>query len=962
MKRQRSRSPKSSAKLRGVQQEVVLLRETTDNMLCFAVPGSPSRRTYRAVLEVTPINLALKAAEEQEALIERFAALLKSLTFSLQVLVRNSRLDLAPYLHRLHAGPPHGVPDAPGWTMLAGSLADLLGRIAAERTLIERHMYVIVPAPHHVLQAQRESWFPAWFPGQRRARQVRREAERVQIAQELTLRVEALSQQLATCGLVTRRVTTPDLTRLFYACLTPERALAHPLTADSLAQVGRPFSRRRLQSVQDEDSGETMAQQTFEEEGKPATERLSRDPFLPDVPVPDLLPLVDLLSPECVEITPDAVRIGQEYACGLALTTCPREVSFDGWLAPLLLHDGVMDIAFHYHPQDTATMKRQLQRHRAGHRSGRQFNQRQGRADDPDALVAEEDISRLLNDLARTRERVLDLGWYILLRATGRNHLPEYRRRLMAVLSQLSLDTGAHATTFEQAEALHACLPEGRDTLMRTQTLDSTTLATMFPFLSTSLYMPDGIFLGVTETHEPVLLDPWDSSLENPHLFIGGVTGSGKSYLGKLLIERDLLAHAQRGDQSFVIDPDLEYQGIAEALGGVVVRLAPGAEQRLNPFDLLPPGCGLETYLQEARKGDRLAEKIQDLHAMLDIMLADTVVSSFSGGGVLTKREKGLLDRALYETYRKVGITGDLRTHDRQPPLMRDLYDILKSGVCGSDESDLAGRLYRFVSGSLSSLFADFTSVDLTSHLVVWDIRDMRSELRPLAISLIADRIWTQALYQSSRPRSLYIDEAASLIEHPEGGHFLATLSRRARKRYLRIVTMTQNPETFVEDIWGSVVAANAAIKILKTQDATSSAAVAERFSLTKSEQQRLITLGKHEALVLAGDKRVIITIQASHEEHALITTNPVERATQEQQHRQHDASEEPETHVKCAEYARSSVHHGESARPIPDGTDTQSATERVNGNSLNRRRQTSSGQQSKVAHEVQREQETPNV
>jgi hypothetical protein len=246
---------------------------------------------------------------------------------------------------------------------------------------------------------------------------------------------------------------------------------------------------------------------------------------------------------------------------------------------------------------------------------------------------------------------------------------------------------------------------------------------------------------------------------------------------------------------------------------------------------------------------------------------------------MLSKREKGLLDRTLYETYRRVGITGDPRTHQRHPPLLYQLYELLKSGLCGPDDTDLAGRLSRYVSGSLSSLFSDVTSVDLASHLIVWDIRDMRSELRPLAISLIADRVWTQALYDSRRPRALYIDEAASLIEHPAGGHFLATLSRRARKRYLRLVTMTQNPEQFVQDPWGSVVASNAAIKVLKTQDATSAAAVAERFHLTRSEQQRLITFGRQQALVLAGGKRVTITIQASEREHALISTNPVELA-----------------------------------------------------------------------------------
>src|SRR6266487_2036490 len=804
-----------------VQRDMVRLRETKGDMLCLYAPGSPTRRSYRAVLEVSPINLSLKAEDEQEAIIERFGALIRSLSFPVQILVRNQRLDLSPYIRHLLAQPGVGGQHPPTWYALAHSLAELLQRIAAQRMLIERHVYIIIPASQGASSPRRRSGFPTLF-GKRRMQHIAETEE--QARQELVLRTEALTQQLASCGLTCQRLDNSQLARLYYRCLTPERALAHSLSQEIVSAVGRPthLKRREARATRSQ-----MVQAVGSEHHREAA------PVVIDqaervLPLPDLQHLVDLLAPECIEVTPDALRIGQEYACGVAVTACPREVSFDGCLAPLLLHDEVMDISFHYHPQDTTAMKRQLSRNRAGHASGRRFNRREGRADDPDALVAEEGINRLLDDLAHLKERVVDLGFYLLL---------------------------------------------------RTFTLDSTTLATMFPFLSNSLMMLGGVLVGVSETHEPVLLNPWDSSLENPHLFIGGVTGSGKSYLGKLLVERDLLLNWQRGDQCFVIDPDLEYQQLAEALGGTVVRLAPGSAQRLNPFDLLPPRCDFRTYLVEASKGDRLAEKIQDLHAMLDIILAEDVSPSSSGGGMLTKREKGLFDRALYETYRRVGISGDPHTHYRQPPLLHQLYELLKSGLCGPDETDLSGRLYRYVSGSLSSLFSDFTSVDLASSLVVWDIRDMRSELRPLAISLIADRVWTQALYDSRRPRALYIDEAASLIEHPAGGQFLATLSRRARKRYLRLVTMTQNPEQFVQDPWGSVVASNAAIKVLKTQDATSAAAVAERFHLTRSEQQRLITFGRQEALVLAGGKRVTITIQASQHEHALITTNPVERA-----------------------------------------------------------------------------------
>ncbi len=854
-----------------VQRDMLYVRETSGDMLCLYAPGSPTRRSYRAVLEVAPINLALKAEDEQEAIIERFGALIRSLSFPLQVLVRNQRLDLSPSIGHLLAPPGGERPYTPTYFALAYSLADLLRRIAAERTLIERHVYLVIPSETRAGRPRRRGGTASLF-GRRRAQRLAQTRELAR--QELALRAEALTQQRASCGLTCQRLRNDELARLYYRCLAPERAIAHPLPDKLLAAVGRPTNVKRREARPQ------LMPSTGSEHHKPAVSHVTNQSE-GSLPLPDLLHLVDLVAPESIEVTPDALRVGQEYACGLAVTACPREVSFDGWLAPLVLHDEVFDLTFHYHPQDTASMKRQLARNRAGHASGRRFNRREGRADDPDTLVAEEDLTRLLDDLARSRERGFDLGFYLLLRANSREALTERVERLFSVLGLLSLDAAAHPTTFEQAEVFQSCLPQARDELRRTVTLDSTTLATMFPFLSNSIVMPGGVLVGISETHEPVLLNPWDVSLENPHLFIGGVTGSGKSYLGKLLVERDLLMHWQRGDQCFVIDPDLEYQQLTEALGGVVVRLAPGSVQRLNPFDLLPPRCDLGVYLRDASRGDRLAEKIQDLHAMLDILLAEDVSPTTPGSGMLTKREKGLLDRGIFEVYREKGITSDPRTHHRRPPLLRDLYDVLGSGLCGPDETDLCGRLYRYVSGSLSSLFSDQTSVDLASHLVVWDIRDMRGELRPLAIALIADRVWTQALYDSHTPRALYIDEAASLVEHPAGGQFLATLSRRARKRYLHLVTMTQNPEQFVQDPWGSVVASNAAIKVLKTQDATSAAAVAERFHLTRSEQQRLITFGSHEALVLAGGKRVIITILASQREHALITTNPVERAQQ---------------------------------------------------------------------------------
>ena len=386
---------------------------------------------------------------------------------------------------------------------------------------------------------------------------------------------------------------------------------------------------------------------------------------------------------------------------------------------------------------------RQLKRRRAGYVSIRSFNRRQGRQDDPDTDVAQHDVDRTIGRLARGEERLFEVELLLLVRAPDQKALDERSERVLARLQTVLLDAVAHLTTFEQAAAFRSGLPEGRDELRRTITLDTASLATTFLFLSNALSMPNGAFLGITGTNEPVLLDPWHPSLENPHAFVGGVTGGGKSYLGKLWIEHSLLLHGvgPQAERHSVIDPDGEFIRLAEALGGSVIHLAPGSPHHLNPFDLIPPGSDFASYLTEGKRGDRLAEKIQDMQALLDVMLARK-------GDVLDPRETALLDQALYECYRRCGITADPQTHHRRPPLLRDLAEVLALARAGRTNSSLGLRLSRYTQGSLAGLFASQTNVPLDSHLLVWDILEMRGDLRPIGIFLIADWVWTQALYQ----------------------------------------------------------------------------------------------------------------------------------------------------------------------------------------------------------------------
>jgi len=749
--------------------------------------------------------------------------------------------------------------------------------LAAKRTLIERQFYVIIPVEQAL--PSRATFPISLLPGTRKRRLQRAREETLEKAQQqLDLRSNVIMQQFAAIGLHCRRLAGEELITLYARCLTPDRAIRFPLTSQMIT-VGQPtrVAERKPSFPASLDEwhfshakhAPPQLSVPSSHQNKRQTRHLGERTLAP----PDLLNLADLLAPASVEVTRDSICLEDEYACGIAITSFPREVTA-GWLAPLLLHDEIMEVVFHIHPQDNAVMLHRLMRRKNQYRASQQTNLRQGRLENPETHVAEQDVDALIGKLASGEERIFDVGLYLIVRAMDAPSLLARRDRVMATLRNLLLV--ARPTTLEHAQAFRSFLPEVHDELLRTLTLESTSLATAFPFISNSLFMPMGVLAGITAAGEPVVIDEWDESLENPHEFAGAITGAGKSYFYKIRIMRELLQHRKRGLQDLIIDPDGEYHPLCVALGGKSLRLAPGSEQHLNPFDLVPQGIDMGQYSVDRSRGDRLADKVQALHALFDIMLSDRTPS---GVTTLTAREKGLLDRAIYETYNRAGITADLGTHNRQVPLMRDLYQVLKDGLCGRDTFGLTDRLHRYVDGSLSGIFRSQTDVELNGHLVVFDIREMSGEeLRPVGVFLIMDFVWTQVL-SSRRPRKLYIDEAWSLIQHPEGGRFLANVARRARKHYLALCTVTQNPELFAQDVWGSVVASNAATKVLKKQDQTSVEAVTKSFQLTAGERQRLLTFGKHEALLLAGGKRVVIQIEASPVEHAIATTDPRELA-----------------------------------------------------------------------------------
>lgn len=565
--------------------------------------------------------------------------------------------------------------------------------------------------------------------------------------------------------------------------------------------------------------------------------------------------VADLIAPAVVEVSRDHLRLDTQFARTLVVTGYPRTVS-PGWLAPLIDFEEPIELSLHLHPLQTAQMVSTLSHKLVQLHSSRLLAARGGRLPNPEREVAYEDAERLRDALQRGEEKIFSVALYILLRAGSLAALDALTRKVELTLGGML----AHARTaiLEQDTAFQSCLPQGQDQLLLYRNLDTSSVATMFPFSSSSLTMERGVLYGIARhNHSPVIVDPFDETLENANMVVFATSGAGKSYFTKLMALRNLLL----GVDFLVIDPEDEYRALCTAVDGQYVRLASSSAQHLNPFDLPPAD-------QDEEARDPLAEQVAALLALLEIMLAEP-------GHGLTSHERALLDRALYETYAAAGITDDISTQHGPAPLMRDLHAVL-ADTSGEVAMSLAARLQRYVQGSLSGLFSAPTDVALDRRLVVFNLQALEPELRPLGVHLIATFVWNQ-VRRSRRPRLLIIDEAWSLMQYPEGGAFLAGMARRSRKYYLGLVTITQDVADFLSVEHGRTVLANAALKLLMKQDAAIIDPVVQAFRLSAEERQFLLAAGKGEGLFFARGSHVALKIEASPAEHRLATTSPRE-------------------------------------------------------------------------------------
>ncbi|MEK7193859.1 MAG: DUF87 domain-containing protein [Patescibacteria group bacterium] len=553
-----------------------------------------------------------------------------------------------------------------------------------------------------------------------------------------------------------------------------------------------------------------------------------------------------VIAPAALEVNPNFLRLGNKVVKTLFVFTYPRYLS-TGWFDQIINLPNLLDIAVYVHPIDTVTALRNLRKKTAQVEAQLLERQEKGLVRDPVLETAYQDIELLRDQLQQAQEKLFNMGIYITIYADSLEELTKLEEKITNIFeSQLIYVKPA---ILQQMEGFNSVLPLNSDKLLINTILNSAPASSVFPFVSMDLTSEDGILYGINRHNNTlVIFDRF--SLENANQVVFAKAGAGKSYATKLEILRSLML----GTDVLVIDPENEYLNLARSVGGSIIKISLASEQHINPFEIPAVPKGEDP-------ADVFKSHILNLVGLLKLML-----------GQVTVEEDALLDRAIAETYASRDITPDKKDFTAlEPPLLEDLQTILQNMEGGRG---LADRLYKYTKGTYSGFTNQPTNVDVKNRLIVFSIRDLEDELRPIAMYLILNFVWN-LIRSEFKKRIMIIDEAWWMMKYPDSAAFLFGLAKRCRKYYLGLTTITQDVEDFLGSPYGRPIVTNSSLQLLLKQAPATMDLVAKTFNLTEIEKGLLLEAGVGEGLFFVGLKHVAIQIVASYFEDKIVTTKP---------------------------------------------------------------------------------------
>ena len=558
-----------------------------------------------------------------------------------------------------------------------------------------------------------------------------------------------------------------------------------------------------------------------------------------------LVSVKDIIAPSSLEVDFNHVQIDNKYYRTLFVVGYPRFVGMN-WLSYLINFDVALSLSMYIYPTDGKAILDDLRRKITEMEAEISTDIQRGRLVNPATQAKLEDALNLQADLVKGEERFFQFGLYITIVADSQEELDKTNKSLEAALGSLLVVT--KRATLQMEEGFVTGLPLGQDRLNITRNMDTTSLATTFPFVSSELSDDKGIVYGIN-SHNGSLIIFDRFSMQNYNSVVFATAGAGKSYMIKLEVLRSLML----GTEIIIIDPENEYRDLAAAVGGQYIAFGYGEDSKINPFDL---------SLVEEEGENALNSKILTVHKLMKVML-----------GELDPIEESILDKAMMDAYKMKGITPDPATQKKEPPLIEDVYKSL-IGMEEEKSKTLAARLEKYIKGSFSGIFNQKTTVNLTNPFVVFGIKNLEETLRPVAMHIILDYIWT-VVKRSLKKRILVVDEAWYLMQYEDSASFLRGIVKRGRKYYLGVTTITQDVDDFLETPYGKEIVTNSAIQILLKQHSAAIDLIGQVFYLSEGEKQLLLTAGKGQGIFFAGQNHVAIEVISSDEEHSLITSNP---------------------------------------------------------------------------------------
>ena len=577
-----------------------------------------------------------------------------------------------------------------------------------------------------------------------------------------------------------------------------------------------------------------------------------------------VLSVRDIIAPASLKIEANYLHLGDKFLRTIFVISYPRYISI-GWFAPIINLNVTFDVSMFFYPVASAIVLKQLKNKVGSLEAQIIGDAEKGAARDPLRETALRDIEYLRDALTQGTEKFFQFALYVTLYADNLEDLDRLADQAEDIFG--SRLVYSRRVYYQSEQGFNSTLPLGNDELYITFNMNSSPIASSFPFISSELTSDQGILYGINRHNNSLIL--FDRfTLQNANSVVFATSGAGKSYAIKLEILRSLML----GTDVIVIDPEYEYKHLAEAVGGTYINISLSSENKINPFDL-PRSVG-----GESKPKDIIRSAVITLKGLVRLML-----------GNLNYDEDSIVDRALLETYAKKDITPDSDLTQIEPPIMSDLEQVL-DGMEGG--ADLALRLRKFTEGTFSGLLNNPTNVEMSNQLVCFSVRDLEDELRPIAIYTIINYIWN-VVRSEMKKRILAIDEAWWMMQHEDSAKFIFALVKRCRKYYLGVTTITQDVNDFLTSPYGQAIVNNSSLQILLKQSPAAIDLIQKTFMLTEGEKYLLLECGIGEGIFFAGNKHVAMKVVASYTEDQLITSDPRQLLEMEEAKKEFAASQE---------------------------------------------------------------------